>query len=229
MFEPLIFPSRDALMEAAGALLAEALTQGVTIRGRACAALSGGTTPGPAYTKLAERDMNWRRVSFALVDERFVAPSEEASNESMLRRTLAPAFAAGASLVPLYSPDLSLEAAALAAETRYAPLHLDIALLGMGGDGHVASWFHGARGYEHAIDPASKSSVAALHAPQAYGTPERLSLTFAKVAQADHVLLLLLGDEKRARFEAALTRAPEEAPVAALKRLSRAPEIFWAA
>lgn len=229
MFAPLTFPSRDALMEAAAAHLAEALTQGVTIRGRACAALSGGTTPGPAYEKLAARDMDWRRVSFALVDERFVAPSDEASNEGMLRQSLAPAFAAGAGLVPMYSPDLNLDAAALAADARYAPLHFDIVLLGMGGDGHVASWFPDARGYMDAIDPANQRSVAALHALQAYRTSERLSLTFAKVAQADRVLLLLLGDEKRAQFEAALTRTPEEAPVAALKRLLRAPEIFWAA
>jgi|CXWL01.1.fsa_nt_gi 6-phosphogluconolactonase len=229
MFAPLTFPSRDALMEAAAAHLAEALTQGVTIRGRACAALSGGTTPGPAYEKLADRGMDWRRVSFALVDERFVAPSVDASNEGMLRRKLAAAFAAGAGLVPMYAPSLSLDAAALAADERYGPLHLDIALLGMGEDGHIASWFPGARGYADAIDPASTRSVTALHAPQAYGTPERLSLTFAKISQADHVLLLLLGNERRARFEAALARPVENSPAAALKRLSRAPEIFWAA
>ncbi len=229
MFGPLTFPSRDALMEAAATHLAEALTQGGTIHGRACAALSGGTTPGPAYENLAARDMDWRHVSFALVDERFVAPSEEASNEGMLRRSLAPAFTAGAGLVPMYSPELSLEEAALAADARYAPLHLDIVVLGMGADGHVASWFPGAHGYGEAIDPANQQSVAALHASQAYGTPERLSLTFAKIAQADRVLFLLLGDEKRAQFDAALMRAPEDAPVAALKRLPRAPEIFWAA
>ncbi len=229
MFAPLTFPSRDALMEAAAAHLAEALTQGATIRGRACAALSGGTTPGPAYAKLATRDMDWRRISFALVDERFVAPGDNASNEGMLRRKLAAAFAAGASLVPMYSSGLSLDAAALAADERYGPLHLDIALLGMGEDGHIASWFPGARGYADAIDPASTRSVTALHAPQAYGTPERLSLTFTKISQADHVLLLLLGNEKRARFEDFLMHAPEDAPAAALKRLPRAPEIFWAA
>lgn len=229
MLAPLTFPSRAALMEAAALRLAEALIQGLSVHGRACAALSGGTSPGPAYTKLAERDMDWRHVSFALVDERFVAPTEEASNEGMLRRTLAPALQTGAGLVPMFFPDRDLDAAALAAEARYAPLHLDIALLGMGGDGHVASWFPGARGYADAIDPANQRSVAALHAPQAYGTPERLSLTFAKIAQADRVLLLLLGDEKRAQFDAALIRAPEDSPVAALKRLARAPEVFWAA
>lgn len=228
MFEPRTFPSRDALMEAAAAHLAEALTQGVTIRGRACGALSGGTSPGPAYAKLATRDMDWRRISFALVDERFVGPSEEASNEGMLRRNLAPAFTAGASLVPMYAPGLSIDAAAHAADECYDLLHLDIVLLGMGEDGHIASWFPGARGYADAIDPASTRSVTALHAPQAYGTPERLSLTFAKISQADHVLLLLLGNERRARFEAELARAPEEAPVATLKQLPRAPEIFWA-
>lgn len=229
MHQPIVFPSREAMMEAAAERLAQALTQGLTIRGGGCVALSGGATPGPAYERLAAHPMDWRRISFALADERFVPPDHEASNEGMLARTLAPTLSAGARLLPMYSAEPSVEQAALRADALYAPTHIDMALLGMGADGHVASWFPAAAGLAQALDPDNPRSVVALNAPQAYGTPERLSLTFSALERADRVLLLLLGDEKRARFEAALGQPPETAPAAALARLTRTPEVFWAA
>ena len=98
-----VLPNRDVLMTRAAVLLAEALNDALTERGVACAALSGGTTPAPAYERLASAPFDWKRITFALVDERFVPPSHEASNEGMLRRALAPALARGATLIPMWS------------------------------------------------------------------------------------------------------------------------------
>jgi 6-phosphogluconolactonase len=97
------FDTRDALMRAAADRIAEVLENGLKSRGSACAALSGGATPEPAYRLLAEKSLDWANIIFALVDERFVPPEHEASNEGMLRRALAPALATDARLLPMYS------------------------------------------------------------------------------------------------------------------------------
>lgn len=228
MFALSVFPTRDALMEAAALRIAEALTQGITLRGNACAALSGGATPAPAYRKLAALKLDWRHVTFALVDERFVAPEHEASNEGLLRRELAPALAQGAKLAPMYSAG-ALEQAAQLADATHAPLHIDIALMGMGEDAHTASWFPNAPGLAEILDLEGARTVASVRAAQAAGTAERLTLTRAALARADHVLLVITGEAKRARLEAAMREPIEQAPVAALFRdVAHPPEVLWA-
>lgn len=214
-------------MEAVAQRLGEAITQALTLRGAACVALSGGTTPAPAYRKLAARDLDWRRVRFALVDERFVPVEHEASNERMLHAALKPALDQGAALIPMYAPAMTPEAAAAHADSIYALLEIDIALMGMGGDAHTASWFPGA--LDRVLDPANPRSVIAVTAPGAAGSAERLTLTYAKLSRARRLLLLIAGEDKRAVLEAATHASPGAAPVAALFNLNAPLEILWAA
>lgn len=219
-----VFATRDALMQAAADRLETALRNGITTRGAACIALSGGSTPEPAYAALAARDLDWAKVSFALVDERFVSPDDDASNEKMLRRALAPALAKGASLLPLFGSGSPAEAATRA-DTVYAPLHIDAALMGMGDDMHTASWFPG-----HASEAwSSTQSVVAVHAPTASGSVDRLTLTHSAIARAERVFLLISGESKRAALDAAFGLRVEDAPVAALfSDCERQPEVLWA-
>ncbi|WP_135211601.1 6-phosphogluconolactonase [Vitreimonas flagellata] len=221
-----VFATREALMQAASDRLVRALERGMKARGYACAALSGGGTPEPAYALLAQAKLDWRKVTFALVDERFVHPKDDASNEKMLRRALAPALDAGATLLPMFSTDGSPAEVAARADAMYAPLHIDVALMGMGGDAHAASWFPG-----HAREAfESTRTIIAVHAPQAAGKPDRITLTKRAIARADEVLLLIHGEDKRARLDAALAEPPEAAPVAALfDDPEKQPEVLWTA
>ncbi len=221
------FADRDALMRAAADRIAEALNRGVSERGFACAALSGGATPEPAYTLLALRNLDWPRIMFALVDERFVPPDHDASNEKMLRRALAPALAQGAKLLPMYSAGSVADAAA-AADHLYGSIYIDVALMGMGGDAHTASWFPGVA--HDALDPANPRTVTYVHTPQAAGAPDRLTLTRAAYNRAASGLLLMTGNNKRARLAAAMSEPLEQAPVAALFAPGAPPiETLWAA
>jgi 6-phosphogluconolactonase len=211
-------------MGAAASAIAGALTQGLAERGQACAALSGGATPEPAYSALAGMAIDWTKITFLLVDERFVAPLHEASNEGMLRRTLAPALAAGAHLLPMFCEGASLEQAARQADAAYARQHIDIALMGMGEDGHTASWFAQSPQLATALDPANPRTVIAVEAPGAQGSSHRLTMTRAAIARAAHVLLLITGSAKRELLAAQSSAQPVTALLDA-----RAPtEIFWA-
>jgi 6-phosphogluconolactonase len=143
----------------------------------------------------------------------------------MLSRALEPALRHGARILPMFTSGTAPAHAADLADAAYAPLHFDIALMGMGADGHTASWFPGAEGLKAALDPAGSRTVAALRAPQAAGAADRLSLTLAALQRAERVLLLITGDEKRARLGVA---AAANLPVAALLTLPSRPEVLWA-
>lgn len=223
------FADRDALMTAAAERLADALRNAIRTRGSACAAFSGGSTPAPAYTQLAAMDLDWPKITFALVDERFVPPTHEASNERLLRNALGPAFAKGAHFMPMYFAMPTAVQVATRANVLYEGQSFDIALMGMGDDGHTASWFPGASGLTEALDLNTVSTVIATHASQAAGAPDRVTLTRAALRKTHGVILLITGETKRRALEAALRGPIEDAPVAALfDPDAPAPEILWA-
>lgn len=217
------FDTREQLMNAAAARTAEALKQGISERGEGYAALSGGGTPEPAYAQLAALPLDWSRVRFLLVDERFVPPSDSASNEAMLRRALAPALAAGARLLPMYS-DPSVEQAAHRADALYSDKPIDVAIMGMGADGHTASWFPQSPQLQSALDIGNPSTVIAVSAPGATGSAERLTLTRSALSRATEIHLLITGVEKRSVLENA-RRAP--LPVDALFELTPPASVLW--
>ncbi|HYD72611.1 MAG TPA: 6-phosphogluconolactonase [Candidatus Binatia bacterium] len=221
------FATRDALMQAAAKRMADTLTDAIAQRGSACAALSGGGTPAPAYRALSALPLDWPKITLALVDERYVPPQDAASNEGLVRREFKDAFEAGAQFKPMYAPP-TVEHAADIAEQIYAPMRIDIALMGMGGDGHTASWFPGAAQLGEALGLDNARTVMAITAAQAEGSTERLTLTRSAFTRIEKVVLLITGADKRARLEAAL--AGDYAPVAALFAPALPePEVFWSA
>jgi 6-phosphogluconolactonase len=93
----------------------------------------------------------------------------------------------------------------------------DVVVLGMGDDGHTASWFPGAEGLAEAMDPAARQLVAPIVAPDA---PEpRLTLTGRVILRARAIALEIQGEGKLTTFAAALEPGPEGAmPIRAVLR-----------
>lgn len=225
-----VHASPAALAEALADRVAAALGEAIATRGAAALAVSGGTTPVRFFGELAGHEIDWTRVVVTLVDERFVPPSSPRSNERLVRENLLNGKAARAHLVALYADAPNPEAAAEAAsETlRALPLPFDVVVLGMGTDGHTASFFPDADGLETLLDPDGESLVLPVHAKSA-GEP-RLTLSLPAIANARMLVVHIEGEAKRHAFEAAFgdeARPPKPIRTVLESSLARA-SIFWA-
>ena len=198
------FPNRTKLFAGLAADLTEKLSEIVRKRRKASIALPGGTTPAPVFETLSHNPLPWKKVSVTLTDERWVSPEDPASNEWLIRDQLLKRRAAEAAFVPFKTGHAKAAGAVTVADRRLGPiLPLDICLLGMGPDGHIASLIPGAEGYEAAVAETNKKMTAPIHALGAAGAPERLSLTLNCILASRRVILLFMGQEKLHMFNEA--------------------------
>jgi 6-phosphogluconolactonase len=225
------FPS-SAEMTAAAASLAEAsIREGLDRRGRALILLSGGSTPLPLYRALAALALDWARVTALLVDERWVGLDHPASNERAIREALLQGPGAEARLIGLKTGDATPREGLprVGAHLAACAWPADLCVLGMGPDGHTASWFPNAEGLADALDEDG-AQVAAIRARRSTVTGDavdRVTLTLAPVLSARRILLLTSGSEKRAVYARARGSGPvDDMPVRALFAAPR--ENFYA-
>lgn len=225
-----VFDSGAALAEGLAAAVASALSAAVAARGQACIAVSGGSTPKAFFKALSGKAIDWSKVTVTLVDERFVEPDSDRSNEKLVRDNLLVDAATAAKLEPLYYPASTAEEAAAAAAKQTASIGcpFDVAILGMGGDGHTASFFPGGSRLAEALDPDTPRGVMTMEAEGA-GEP-RLTFTFSSLQDARFLALHIEGNGKREVLAKAEAPGDEaEMPIRAMLRRASSPlQIYWA-
>lgn len=226
------FADASTLARALARSVADDLRAAVTERGFASLALSGGNTPKAFLQSLAAQDLQWSSVAVTLVDERWVPESHERSNAALVRNNLLHGPAAQARFVPLYrggpEPDLAL--ADIEQDLAAMPSPFDVVVLGMGGDGHTASFFPGGDHLEAALDPTGTALVVPMRAPGA-GEP-RITLTLPPIIAARHLYLHIEGGEKQRVLQAAVEGSEEGAVYPIRSVLQHACEpvlIYWTA
>jgi len=217
--ERLTFDTSQALASGFASWTADRLSAAVAERGAALLIVSGGTTPLRFFDALSRIAIDWPRVAITLADERRVPDDSARSNAKLVREHLMKNAAAAARFVPLADSRLSRDQELVSAAARIAalPMPADVVALGMGEDGHTASWFPGADKLAQAIDPGTRALLLPIVAP---GAPEpRLTLTARVILRARAIALHIEGAAKLAALEKALGDGPiEEMPVRAVLR-----------
>ncbi len=204
----------DSIQLAAGAAdhLATLLNSG----GRRSLGLAGGSTPAATYEVLSSLPVQWDDVDLWLGDERWVAPDSAESNALMVEQRLLPGLGARFHRIGFGDGSDPEAAAARYAETLHSVFthtggHGDIALLGLGDDGHTASLFPGSQ----ALEEMTRSYVA-NYVPHL--EMWRLTATIPLLAACNEIVFLVSG-EKKAEQVSRLVGTGVEEPVIPARRV----------
>jgi len=220
------YADADSLAKALATRVAAQLREALDVRGEAALAVSGGNTPKRFFEHLSRAALDWAKVAVTLVDERWVPESSERSNARLVKAALLQHEAATARFVPLYveSPTPEAAIATLRARVAALPQPFDATVLGMGSDGHTASFFPGGDRLAEALDTKGSARVLPMRAPGA-GEP-RITFTLPALLASRALFLHIEGEAKRVVLDAA--REPGSAlPVAAVLRAAPQLETFW--
>lgn len=223
----LSFNDADALAvrlaEQIGTILRTAIAQ----KGYAAIAVSGGRTPQPLFEALNKLELAWDKVTITLVDERWVPPEHPQSNARLVHEHLLKNHAQDAQFIPLYMDNFSVESAVTERNAALStiPLPLDIAILGMGEDGHTASFFPHALQLNEALD--SEQACCFVHPSDA--PFERITLTLKTLLKTSHLFLHISGAAKLPVLVSALEGSDTVSmPVRALLHQQVRPvQILW--
>jgi 6-phosphogluconolactonase len=221
-----VFKDRDELISAAADEIAEIAKAAAAARGVFRWALAGGSTPRALYAAMAARlarprDFPWERSEIFFGDERCVPPGDPQSNYRMARESLLDHVPVPAAMVRRIPGELPPAEAAEAYARALGEEPLDLALLGMGADGHTASIFPGS---PPLFVPASSVWVTDSPLPPT----RRISLSPTALSAARAVRFLVTGASKADRVrEVALQHGSESPalPAAQIRPLSG--DLVW--
>jgi 6-phosphogluconolactonase len=216
-----VFPEGAALSQFAADWFAQTTREALTARGRCLVSLSGGGTPTDLYRLLAQVSLPWEQMLFFWGDERCVAPTDPescyhqahaawlgqvpipAENIFRVKGELGPEAAAADYARQLKSVSASVfSVSKSAAPSAPAWPRFDLALLGLGADGHTASLFPGS--------PETRGlATVAVTANYQDRPAQRVSLTPEVLNSARNVVFLVTGAEKAQALATTLTGARE--------------------
>jgi len=174
------------------------------------------------YDALGHMDLPWERLTIGLVDDRWINRGDAGSNETFLDETLLKGAAKKATFIGLKTDDANPLAGVKASSTKLSeiPQPFDICVMGMGLDGHTASWFPNSKGLKEALDPNNPDRVIAIDArgcPVAGEHPDRITLTLSAVMASKQIILMIPGAGKSEVFKSSAEKSVYEAPVKALR------------
>jgi 6-phosphogluconolactonase len=203
----------EAAAARAAQQIAHILQDALARRGVAHLSLAGGNTPRRTYELLAGLVGDWSKIELWYGDERCVEPTDPQSNHQLVASSLLagirgphptehriPGELGAVQAARVYAEELSTRLPGDAHDGG-VPV-LDLALLGLGEDGHTASLFPG---HPELRDESGASCLAVHDAPKP--PPERVTLSLRVLRAARHCLLLATGAGK-ADALAAVLRGP---------------------
>jgi 6-phosphogluconolactonase len=195
-----------AVAEAVAQRLARAAAEGGNV------VLTGGRTPEQAYERAAALAPDWSRVEVWWGDERCVPPDDDNSNFGMAKRALLDRLERPPLAVHRIEGEGGKDAAADAYEEELGPAALDLLLLGLGPDGHVASLFP----RKPSLDETDRRVVGAEPALEPW--VDRVTLTLPALRAAGEILFVVSGEAKAGAARRAFADEPSRETPASLVR-----------
>jgi len=229
LLDEYFFTHSDVLLQRLSDYCANVLRAAVAKYGAATFLVSGGTTPQQLFRKLSLVDLPWQQITVALIDERCVSVKHDKSNARRVYENLLQNRASVARFVPMFDSSVDAEQALQLCEQRYRqlPAPIALALVGMGNDGHTASWFPGAEQLRDAM--TTEQLCLRLHAPglSASDIPNRFTISLKGVLNAEKIVLLITGQDKKNVYTQALAGDDiGQMPIRALLKHSPM-AVFW--
>jgi 6-phosphogluconolactonase len=189
--------SPEAMSERAADRMAYLIADEVSRSGGCAVALSGGGTPGPILRRLARMSLPWASVRWYFADERCVPPDDPESNYRGAKEALIDRAPIGPEHVFRMEGERDDLDQAAADYARFLPEKINLALLGIGEDGHFASVFPGSPLVHEGVRPVA----AVRDSPKP--PPRRLTLTPAAL-RGTRVLMAVAGTGKASAVRRAL-------------------------
>jgi 6-phosphogluconolactonase len=203
--ELVVVEDEQELAAVVGERLARAAREGGNV------ILTGGKTPEQAYEEAAKRERDWSKLELWWGDERCVPPDHDESNYAMAKRALLDRLEGAPRSVHRIKGELGKDEAAAEYERELGDTSLELLLLGMGPDGHVASLFPNA--------PTLRQRKSVLPA-EAGMEPfiDRVTLSVPALGSAREILFLIAGESKADAAARAFAGEPSRDTPASLVR-----------
>jgi len=194
-----IVPDPDALAAAAARRVRAAAVEAVEWRGQFRMAIPGGRTPVGMFRCLAsDGAMPWDKTEIGFTDERAVPPGHADRNDRVLGELLiAPLGDRAPRVEPMLAEWPDLNAAARESEAWFRE-PVDLVVLGLGADGHIASIFPGSP----LVGERTHRVAAVFDSPKP--PARRLTITRRVLVEARHILVLAAGSDKALALAKAL-------------------------
>lgn len=214
-------PDAESVATRAAAHVRRVVEQARAERGVAHVALSGGGTPERTYRLLGEDPAALADTEWWFADERCVAPEDVESNYRLAQETLLAPAGIEERLVHRMRGELGPAAGARQYESELRErlgagpdgmVLLDLVVLGIGPDGHVASLFPAS------ATLAEERALCLGVEDSPKPPPERITLSLPVLRAARGCLLLAVGPSKADALSAMLGDPTPRVPASLLRR-----------
>jgi len=206
---------RISLAEHLAGEIAAQIDEAISNKGQAIVAFSGGSTPKPLFQTLAKDQIDWAKVIITLVDERWVDQHHALSNSAFLHTHLLDLITGPKpTFVSLYQSAETVEDSCALVLESYRDVaglacgelpEFDVVVLGMGGDGHTASYFPDAPNIAALVDAKSDHALLTCSSPTTQ--VPRITWSVPCLLNAPFLALHITGETKADVFQQACANA----------------------
>ena len=180
------------------ASIASTLEESILKKGSAILVVSGGSSPIKIFNYLNQLQIQWSKVTIILGDDRMLDTANIDSNDRLIRENLIINNAESAKYISL--SDSLLKSSQL-------KFPFDIALLGMGLDGHFASLFPELLNNSSLFDMNAPHEIYISDIPLGTPSHKRITMNLSMLLDTHRCILLVSSESKRRVLDQAKNNA----------------------